>query len=312
MLGPATARDENPALPKHPQASSRARAGASPFCRCGSASCTSSRSPAARSRSGRTTSANATSRRRRSADTATRSPRSSPGAWPRATSPATRSPRLPGRRTAASARTCARCRHPSSMKPSRRSPTSAPSTATSCSSSVARDCAGTRRGRRRCGTSPRCRYRCCSVVRDQPEGSGSRRRSRCKGRKAPIPDYLVPVIRRFAEGKAPSDLLFTSPQGGQLYGPPSSGRPPTRTVTRPTTASAGSPSSGKRPRPGKLGDSGVIPRNLRTTAQRAETRKPLDSQGVSVVGDTGIEPVTSSVSGKRATAAPIAHAYSVG
>jgi hypothetical protein len=29
-----------------------------------------------------------------------------------------------------------------------------------------------------------------------------------------------------------------------------------------------------------------------------------------LVGDTGIEPVTSSVSGKRATAAPIAHASS--
>ena len=37
-----------------------------------------------------------------------------------------------------------------------------------------------------------------------------------------------------------------------------------------------------------------------------ETRKPPVSQGFSRVGDTGFEPVTSSVSGKRATAAPIA------
>ena len=36
-------------------------------------------------------------------------------------------------------------------------------------------------------------------------------------------------------------------------------------------------------------------------------RKTPVYQGKSVVGDTGIEPVTSSVSGKRATAAPIAH-----
>jgi hypothetical protein len=35
-------------------------------------------------------------------------------------------------------------------------------------------------------------------------------------------------------------------------------------------------------------------------------RKPPGVRGLSVVGDTGIEPVTSSVSGKRATAAPIA------
>src|SRR6476661_1283267 len=35
------------------------------------------------------------------------------------------------------------------------------------------------------------------------------------------------------------------------------------------------------------------------------------SRGYSVVGDTGIEPVTSSVSGKRATAAPIARGEAV-
>jgi hypothetical protein len=38
-----------------------------------------------------------------------------------------------------------------------------------------------------------------------------------------------------------------------------------------------------------------------------DSEEPSD-EGVLLVGDTGIEPVTSSVSGKRATAAPIAHA----
>ncbi len=37
-------------------------------------------------------------------------------------------------------------------------------------------------------------------------------------------------------------------------------------------------------------------------------KKAAPRGGLCVVGDTGIEPVTSSVSGKRATAAPIAHA----
>ena len=37
-----------------------------------------------------------------------------------------------------------------------------------------------------------------------------------------------------------------------------------------------------------------------------KTKKPPASRGFQVVRDTGIEPVTSSVSGKRATAAPIA------
>ena len=36
-------------------------------------------------------------------------------------------------------------------------------------------------------------------------------------------------------------------------------------------------------------------------------QKPPEVRGFHLVGDTGIEPVTSSVSGKRATAAPIAH-----
>jgi len=55
------------------------------------------------------------------------------------------------------------------------------------------------------------------VVRNQPEGADIKAPKSGKGRKLPIPDFLVPVIRSFAEGKAPTDLLFTSPQGGQLY-----------------------------------------------------------------------------------------------
>lgn len=33
----------------------------------------------------------------------------------------------------------------------------------------------------------------------------------------PVPDYLVPVIQRFAADKTPNDLLFTNPNGGQLF-----------------------------------------------------------------------------------------------
>ncbi|MEY3560855.1 MAG: hypothetical protein RL068_7 [Actinomycetota bacterium] len=36
-------------------------------------------------------------------------------------------------------------------------------------------------------------------------------------------------------------------------------------------------------------------------------RQEIDELGTNLVGDTGFEPVTSSVSGKRATTAPIAH-----
>ncbi|MBC7403115.1 MAG: recombinase XerD, partial [Microbacteriaceae bacterium] len=38
-----------------------------------------------------------------------------------------------------------------------------------------------------------------------------------QSRRVPLPDALLPVIRRFAEGKSPDDLLFTRPGGGQLH-----------------------------------------------------------------------------------------------
>ncbi|MCA0379262.1 MAG: site-specific integrase [Actinobacteria bacterium] len=55
------------------------------------------------------------------------------------------------------------------------------------------------------------------VIRNQPEGSPVKAPKSGKSRKVPIPDYLVPTIRRSAAGKQPTDLLFTSPRGGQLY-----------------------------------------------------------------------------------------------
>lgn len=55
------------------------------------------------------------------------------------------------------------------------------------------------------------------VIRNQPEGSSVKAPKSGKGRNVPIPDYLVPVIHRLAAGKRPSDLLFTSARGAQLY-----------------------------------------------------------------------------------------------
>lgn len=55
------------------------------------------------------------------------------------------------------------------------------------------------------------------VVRNQPEGSSVKAPKSGKGRNLPVPDYLVPVIQRFAAGKTPNDLLFTNPNGGQLF-----------------------------------------------------------------------------------------------
>ena len=56
------------------------------------------------------------------------------------------------------------------------------------------------------------------------------------------------------------------------------------------------------------GDRVGVNADFQPLRQTVGNRKPLTCQGKSVVGDTGFEPVTSSVSGKRATAAPIARA----
>ena len=55
------------------------------------------------------------------------------------------------------------------------------------------------------------------VMRNQPEGSKVKTPKSGKSRNVPLPDYLVPVIRRFALGKKPNDLLFTGSRSGQLY-----------------------------------------------------------------------------------------------
>lgn len=56
------------------------------------------------------------------------------------------------------------------------------------------------------------------VVRNQPEGLAEPKAPKSgKGRRVPLPDGLLPAVRRFADGKGPDDLLFTRPGGGQLH-----------------------------------------------------------------------------------------------
>ena len=56
------------------------------------------------------------------------------------------------------------------------------------------------------------------VVRNQPEGTAAATTPKSgRGRRVPLPDALVPALRRFAEGKSPDDLLLTRPGGGQLH-----------------------------------------------------------------------------------------------
>ncbi|WP_231580828.1 integrase [Leucobacter sp. Ag1] len=55
------------------------------------------------------------------------------------------------------------------------------------------------------------------ISRNQPEGASGKTPKSGKSRNLPLPDYLVPVIQRFTEGKHSDDLLFTSPNGGQLF-----------------------------------------------------------------------------------------------
>lgn len=56
------------------------------------------------------------------------------------------------------------------------------------------------------------------VVRNQPEGTAAAKTPKSgRDRRVPVPDALVPALRRFAEGKSPDDLLLTRPGGGQLH-----------------------------------------------------------------------------------------------
>ncbi len=57
-----------------------------------------------------------------------------------------------------------------------------------------------------------------SVIRNQPEGESAAHTPKSgKGRRVPLTNALLPVVRRFAQGKSPDDLLFTRPGGGQLH-----------------------------------------------------------------------------------------------
>lgn len=57
-----------------------------------------------------------------------------------------------------------------------------------------------------------------SVVRNQSEGVAAAQTPKSgQSRRVPLPDALLPVIRRFAESRGPDDLLFTRPGGGQLH-----------------------------------------------------------------------------------------------
>lgn len=56
------------------------------------------------------------------------------------------------------------------------------------------------------------------VVRNQPEGTALAKTPKSgRGRRVPVPDALVPALRRFAAGKGPNDLLLTGPRRGQLH-----------------------------------------------------------------------------------------------
>ena len=52
------------------------------------------------------------------------------------------------------------------------------------------------------------------VVRNQPEGTAAAKTPKSgRGRRVPVPDALLPALRRFADGKRPDDLLLTRPGG---------------------------------------------------------------------------------------------------
>jgi integrase len=57
-----------------------------------------------------------------------------------------------------------------------------------------------------------------AVILNQPEGVASAVTPKSgKGLSVPLPDTLLPAIRRLAEGKYPDELPFTRPDGGHLH-----------------------------------------------------------------------------------------------
>ena len=89
-----------------------------------------------------------------------------------------------------------------------------------------------------------------SVIRNQPEGVAAAQTPKSgQSRCVPLPDALLPVIRRFAEGKSPDDSLFTDPAAGSCTARCSSGR---RTVRRSDTGAPSSTCATPRPASGSF------------------------------------------------------------
>ena len=108
-------------------------------------------------------------------------------------------------------------------------------------------------------------------------------------RRLPL-DSTAIASAGYDAGTAVLELEFTSGEVYRYFAVP----PSVHRELRPPTAPAATSASG----------SGTS--TPRSTSADRESRKPPVNRGFQVVRDTGIEPVTSSVSGKRATAAPIA------
>ncbi len=55
------------------------------------------------------------------------------------------------------------------------------------------------------------------VQRSQTEGQPVKGPKSGKPRRVPLADAVLPIVHSFAAGKAPGELLFTGPEGGQLW-----------------------------------------------------------------------------------------------
>ncbi|HWV25617.1 MAG TPA: tyrosine-type recombinase/integrase, partial [Aeromicrobium sp.] len=55
------------------------------------------------------------------------------------------------------------------------------------------------------------------VSRSQTEGNAVKNTKSGKVRRVPLANTALPLVEEFAAGKAPDDLLFTTPSGGQLH-----------------------------------------------------------------------------------------------
>lgn len=55
------------------------------------------------------------------------------------------------------------------------------------------------------------------VRRNQPEGYPVKATKGRAMRRVPLADAVLPIVRKLAEGKRPTDFLFPAPEGGQLW-----------------------------------------------------------------------------------------------